>query len=107
MEGGRALVGPPQWVEQAGKGGKRKVGRLALVISSAPPLSRHLRISAETGVASKVGSSSSLEWFWFVLVRVTSWIILSFLDKRNDPRNHTNRTRNSLPPKSTFEAKLL
>ena len=24
--------------------------------------------------------------FWFVLVRVTSWIVLSFLDKRNDPR---------------------
>jgi hypothetical protein len=28
----------PQWVEQAGKGGKRKPGRLATVIPSAPPL---------------------------------------------------------------------
>ena len=24
--------------------------------------------------------------FWFVLVRVISWIVFSFLDKRNDPR---------------------
>ena len=45
--------------------------------------------------------------FWFVLVRVTSWIVLSFLDKRNDPRASHELTRNSLPPKSTFEAKLL
>ena len=26
----------------------------------------------------------------FVLVRVTLWIVPVFLDKRNDPRNHTN-----------------
>ena len=37
-----------QWVEQAGKGGKRKVGRLALLISSAPPLSRRMKILAGT-----------------------------------------------------------
>jgi hypothetical protein len=36
----------PQWVEQAGKGGKRKFGRLALLIPSAPPLSRHMKILA-------------------------------------------------------------
>jgi len=37
-----------QWVEQAGKGGKRKVGRLALVVPSAPPLARHMKILVET-----------------------------------------------------------
>jgi len=26
----------------------------------------------------------------FVLVGVTSWIVLSFIDKTNDPRSHTN-----------------
>ena len=39
-KGGRT----PLWVEQAGKGGKRKVGRLAIVTPSAPPLSRHTKI---------------------------------------------------------------
>jgi len=34
-------VAASQWVEQAGKGGKRKAGLLALVITSAPPLSCH------------------------------------------------------------------
>ena len=69
MEGGRALVGPPLGLEQAGKGGKRKVGRLALVISSAPPLSRHLRISAETGVPQKSDLARVWSGFgscWFV-----------------------------------------
>jgi hypothetical protein len=28
--------------------------------------------------------------FWFVLLSVTSWIVLSLLDNRNDPRSHTN-----------------
>ena len=37
------LATTAQWVEQAGKGGKRKVGRLALVVPSAPPLSRHMK----------------------------------------------------------------
>ena len=31
-------------MEQAGKGGKRKIGRLALLIPSAPPLSRDMKI---------------------------------------------------------------
>ena len=35
-------------IEQAGKGGKRKVGPLALVVPSAPPLTRHMKILAET-----------------------------------------------------------
>jgi|KBSMisStaDraftv2_1062788.scaffolds.fasta_scaffold09360_6 hypothetical protein len=39
-KGGRT----PLWVEQAGKGGKRKVGRLAIVTTSAPPLSRQTKI---------------------------------------------------------------
>jgi hypothetical protein len=30
------------------------------------------------------------EVFQFVLVRVTSWIVRVFIDKRNDPRSHTN-----------------
>ena len=38
--------GTPQWVEQAGKGGKRKLGRLAKVTPSAPPLSSHMNILA-------------------------------------------------------------
>ena len=42
VKGDRTL----QCVEQAGKGGKRKLGRLAIVILSAPPLSRHVKISA-------------------------------------------------------------
>ena len=37
------LATTAQWVEQAGKGGKRKVGRLALVVPGAPPLSRHMK----------------------------------------------------------------
>ena len=55
------LATTAQWVEQAGnggkdfsvgrtswEGGKRKVGRLALVVPSAPPLSRHMKILVET-----------------------------------------------------------
>jgi len=40
-KGGRT----PLWVEQAGKGGKRKVGRLAIVTTSAPPLSPNKDLS--------------------------------------------------------------
>ena len=36
----------------------------------------------------KVTSSSKV--FWFVLVRVTSWIVLVFMDKGKDQRSHTN-----------------
>jgi hypothetical protein len=28
--------------------------------------------------------------FWFVFLRVTSWIVFVFLDKKNDPRSDTN-----------------
>ena len=47
-KGGKRKVGRVSWVEQAGKGGKRKVGRLALVVPSAPPLARHMKILVET-----------------------------------------------------------
>ena len=42
----KKLARASEWVEQAGKGGKRKLGRLKLATPSAPPLSRHIKTIA-------------------------------------------------------------
>ena len=42
----KKLARASEWVEQAGKGGKRKLGRLRLATPSAPPLSRHIKTIA-------------------------------------------------------------
>jgi hypothetical protein len=49
---------------------------------------------------------AATEVFWFVLVRVTSWIVLVFWT--NGTIHEATRTKHEtrLPPKSTFEAKL-
>jgi len=53
---------------------------------------------AQAGLRLKSHIQLESEVFGFVLVRVISWIVFIYLDKRNDPRSHTNYTRNSLRP---------
>src|SRR6185503_8875425 len=67
---------------------------------------------AQAGLRLKSHIQLESEVFGFVLVRVISWIVFIYLDKRNDPRSHTNYTRTrygrvelfcSLRSKSTVE----
>jgi hypothetical protein len=45
----------------------------------------------QRGFASKVTTYLESDLFWFVLVRVTSWIVFVSLDKKNDPRRATKQ----------------